>query len=62
MNWVTEELKYADLGDTRRNKRLVKIVEDLADQPNVSVISVISYQLSVGANRTESMGQREKAS
>ena len=37
MNWVTEELKYADLGDTRRNKRLVKIVEDLADQPNVSV-------------------------
>ncbi len=30
MNWVTEELKYADLGDTRRNKRLVKIVEDLA--------------------------------
>ncbi len=56
MNWVTEELKYADLGDTRRNKRLVKIVEDLADQPNVSVISVISYQLSVGANRAESVG------
>ena len=32
-----QELSRADLGDKRRNKRLVKIVEDLAAQPNESV-------------------------
>ena len=32
MNWVQEELKHADLGDVRRNKRLIKIVEDLSSQ------------------------------
>ncbi len=37
MNWAEEELSRADLGDKRRNKRLVKIVEDLAAQPNESV-------------------------
>ncbi len=37
MSWAEEELKYADLGDQRRNQRLVKIVEDLIAQPNVSV-------------------------
>ena len=26
MSWAAEELKYADLGDQRRNQRLVKIV------------------------------------
>ena len=36
-SWVTEELKDADLGDARRNRRLVKIVSDLAAQPNSSV-------------------------
>lgn len=35
--WAAEELKQADLGDTRRNKRLVRIVEDLAAQPSSSV-------------------------
>ncbi|MBP5977951.1 transposase [Brasilonema sp. CT11] len=35
--WASVELKQADLGDTRRNKRLVKIVEDLAAQPSSSV-------------------------
>ena len=30
--WAAEELKYADLGDRRRNSRLVKIVSDLAAQ------------------------------
>lgn len=35
--WATEELKQADLGDTRRNKRLVRLVEDLASQPASSV-------------------------
>ncbi len=37
MNWVAEELKNADLGDKRRNKRLITIVEDLSAQPNESV-------------------------
>ncbi len=35
--WAAEELKYADLGDMRRNKRLIRLVSDLAAQPNVSV-------------------------
>jgi len=35
--WAEQELRYAQLGDTRRNKRLVRIVEDLAAQPNESV-------------------------
>ncbi|WP_348252686.1 transposase DNA-binding-containing protein [Trichocoleus desertorum] len=33
MNWVAEELWDVDLGDARRNRRLVKIVEDLVAQP-----------------------------
>ena len=37
MTWAEEELSGADLGDKRRNKRLVKIVEDLTAQPNESV-------------------------
>ena len=37
MTWASEELSGADLGDRRRNKRLVTIVEDLAAQPNESV-------------------------
>ncbi|NER38685.1 MAG: transposase [Oscillatoria sp. SIO1A7] len=36
-SWAEEELKSADLGDRRRNKRLVKIVSDLAEQPNATV-------------------------
>jgi Transposase DNA-binding/Transposase Tn5 dimerisation domain len=35
--WASLELKQADLGDVRRNKRLVRIVEDLAAQPTSSV-------------------------
>jgi len=31
--WASEELKSADLGDRRRNKRLMKLVSDLAEQP-----------------------------
>ncbi len=37
MSWVEQELSGANLGDKRRNKRLVKIVSDLAAQPNESV-------------------------
>jgi hypothetical protein len=37
MNWVEEELKAVDLGDKRRDKRLIKIIEDLANSPESSV-------------------------
>jgi len=35
--WAAQELQYADLGDARRNKRLISIVENLANQPSTSV-------------------------
>ncbi len=35
--WAASELQFAELGDVRRNKRLVRLVEDLAAQPNASV-------------------------
>ena len=35
--WAASELQFADLGDKRRNKRLIRLVEDLAAQPNASV-------------------------
>ena len=35
--WAAQELQYADLGDTRRKKRLISIVENLASQPRTSV-------------------------
>jgi len=37
MSWASEELKEGDLGDIRRNRRLIRIVEDLAAQPNASM-------------------------
>lgn len=36
-SWAEEELKYANLPDKRLNKRLIKIVENLAKQPQASV-------------------------
>ncbi len=36
-SWAKEELKYANLPDKRLNKRLIKIVENLASQPHASV-------------------------
>lgn len=36
-SWAAQELQYADLGDMRRNKRLIRLVRDLAAQPNVSI-------------------------
>lgn len=35
--WATKELKNAKLGDKRRTKRLIKIVENLAKKPEASV-------------------------
>ncbi|MBD2438784.1 IS4 family transposase [Nostoc sp. FACHB-110] len=37
MSWAADELEGAELGDKRRNRRLIKVVEDLAMQPNESV-------------------------
>ncbi|HEY9829500.1 MAG TPA: transposase [Stenomitos sp.] len=37
MSWASEELKTANLGDKRRNQRLIKIVEDLSAMPIASV-------------------------
>ena len=37
MSWVSQELEKTDLGDARRKRRLVTIIEDLAAQPNVSL-------------------------
>ena len=37
MSWAEQELSRANLGDKRRNKRLITIVEDLAQQPNESI-------------------------
>ncbi len=34
---AAEELKQVDVGDVRRNKRLKRLVEDLASQPDSSV-------------------------
>jgi hypothetical protein len=36
-SWAASELKYTNLGDKRLLQRLVKMVEDFANQPNVSV-------------------------
>jgi hypothetical protein len=35
--WAVAELKFANLGDVRRQKRLVRMVCDLASQPHASV-------------------------
>ena len=35
--WAAKELKYADLGDTRSKKRLIRIVENLAEQLNTKI-------------------------
>jgi hypothetical protein len=37
MSWVAEELRDVDLGNERRNRRLIQIVEDLAGSPESSV-------------------------
>ncbi len=36
-SWAAEELRYADLGDKRLNRRLIDVVETLSAKPAVSV-------------------------
>jgi hypothetical protein len=47
MSWAAEELKTASLGDKRRNKRLIKIVEDLSAMPQASVTQAASDKAAV---------------
>lgn len=35
--WITQELERTELGDTRRTKRLIKIVENLSAKPEASI-------------------------
>ena len=42
MGWAEEELGAADLGDARRSRRLVQLVERLAEQPSVSIPAACS--------------------
>ena len=35
--WITQELERTELGDSRRTKRLIKIVENLSAKPEASV-------------------------
>jgi hypothetical protein len=37
LSWAAQELQSAELGDTRLKQRLIKIVENLAAQPNTSI-------------------------
>src|SRR5580765_6104928 len=36
-SWVVDEMKTADLNDKRLNKRLLQIIDDLANQPTASI-------------------------
>lgn len=47
MSWAAEELKTACLGDKRRNRRLIKIVEDLSAMPHASVTQAASDKAAV---------------
>ncbi len=47
MSWAAEELKTASLGDKRRNRRLIKIVEDLSAMPIASVTQAASDEAAV---------------
>ena len=37
MNWAAQEWATADLGDRRLNRRLIKVAQQLADQPTASI-------------------------
>ncbi|NMQ05601.1 transposase, partial [Candidatus Accumulibacter phosphatis] len=37
MGWAAEEFKDLDLGDARRTRRLIKLVDDLSAQPTGSI-------------------------
>ena len=45
--WAVEEFQTLDLGDTRRDSRLIKILADLVPQPTVSLLAA------VGGSRAE---------
>ncbi len=47
--WVSEELKYLDLGNKRVNTRLGEIVSDLSEHPHETVPEAITS----GTEKTE---------
>src|SRR5512142_1026812 len=58
--WAAEELQSAQLGDSRLVDRLVKLVEDLAAQPGVSVVQACgNWAATKGAYRFWSSAQVE---
>ena len=62
MNWAKEELARADLGDKRRNQRLVTIVSDLAEQPQATVPQASRDQAAMQATYEFWANRRIKAS
>ena len=46
-SWAAEELRYADLGDKRLNRRLIDIVETLSAKPTVSVPQALQRRSTV---------------
>lgn len=42
MSWAQEEVGAAQLGDARRSRRLVRLVERLAEQPSASIPAACS--------------------
>ena len=42
VSWAEEEMGAAELGDARRSRRLVKLVERLAEQPSLSIPAACS--------------------
>jgi hypothetical protein len=53
MSWAAEELKTANLGDKRRNQRLIKIVEDLS-----AISKLVTGVEVIGGMGSEVAGQR----
>jgi hypothetical protein len=51
MTWAEVELSHVDLGDKRREQRLIRIVEDLAAQPSESVPQASRDPASLQASR-----------
>lgn len=47
--WITQELERTELGDARRTKRLIKIVENLTAKPEASVAL---FQWDMGPNES----------
>ncbi len=61
MTWVEEELKYADLGDARRNERLVTTVKKLSSAPGKSIPQLCESEAEMRATYQFFANRRIKA-